>query len=237
MLKLAALASVIIALHPAPVFAGACAQPPPAVLVLTANDATIASGGGVIAELDQPAFPAWGFVGSKPLAAAAFAPLAPGLYRLAVPAKAGWATLEQRDPKTRTPLVRVQRAAAKADAPATAAPAVRAVEYAEYSGRRGTSRYVTVELTAPPPAGAIALVLYGVAKAGNVPRSWALMRNQPTPTTTSVTVYASGSCIVQPAGVVGSAVGDQVALAWVDASGRVSAPSATLAVTAKAMTP
>lgn len=207
-------------LHPARADAGACAIPPPRAELVTGADATLAPDGALVAVFDDPAHaPAWTLRGGvKPTPTA----LAPGLIALALPASAGWITLYGADGK---PLVRVQRAA-QAVKP-LAAPEVAAVEYRASQGRRGTSVAVVVSLKAAPPAGAVALVALGDQGA----RSW--QRSDADPASKEIVIYRSGSCVTSPSGTIATNAGDKLQLAWVDASGRLSAKSAAITVTAK----
>jgi hypothetical protein len=222
MMKLvaAALLAATLALSPR-LDAGACATPPPAVAVVTVTDAMIADGGGVIVQNERPEPPAWAFHGGKPLGNADLELLAPALYRFAMPKPAGWATLEDADHK---PMLRVQHATKPIDP--LAAPQPKAVVRTDTTSRRGTFVRVTATFTAVP-TDAIAVILYS-GDSKPVARSWARV----TAGTVDVSMYASGSCIVVPVGTIESAVGDAVAFAWVDASGRVSAKSAPIKIKA-----
>ena len=121
-------------------------------------------------------------------------------------------------------MIRVQHAAKPIDP--LSAPELKAVVRTDTPSRRGTFVRVTATFTAVP-ADALAVILYG-GDGKPVARSWSRV----TAGTVDVSMYASGSCIVQPIGTIESAVGDNIAFAWVDRAGRVSAKSAPIKIKA-----
>jgi hypothetical protein len=82
-------------------------------------------------------------------------------------------------------------------------------------------------LSADPPAAAIAIVAFD--RAGKVARSW----NTVVQNNREAHIYTSGGCAPLPEGTVDSQVGDEVVLAWLDASGRLSKLSAPIKVVKK----
>ena len=220
---------VLVALAPHRASAGACAQPPPVVRVLTTTDIEISSGGGIVAQVDDPAkAPAWRFAGAN--ADATVKRIAPGLGTIDLPPSKRWVTLTEG----KKPLVRVR--AAKVDAPPLGAPEVTRVERTSQTGRRGTS--VTTEATVKGvPPDALALVVFGAGKTGRLGRSWASVASSAGLSTgphasLAIQIYASGSCMAVPVGWTDSRDGDKIELAWLDRSGRLS-KSTTITVTAK----
>lgn len=119
------------------------------------------------------------------------------------------------------------KASRKKSAFTAAAPSPSKVVVTRYEGGRwGEDVNATVELSAAPPASAVALILYRDDK----PLSWASVKGV---TATSVQIYASdGHCGASPSGMTEPAPGDKVTLAWVDGFGRLSGKSAAIAVTA-----
>ena len=95
--------------------------------------------------------------------------------------------------------------------------------------RPGHRAYVSVaaELQVPPPSGAVGVVSYRVVSRTRTPISYA-----PVGTDDELQLYAdAGPCAYNPPGMEAPALGDTIAIAWVDAFGRVSAPSGAVRVT------
>ncbi len=198
--------------------AGACARPDLPTRALTAPGAELAKGGGVLVSMEDAAkAPAMTFsIGGK-RAAATKTVIGAGLVVYTPPEGAG-ATALQLAGKD---LVTVRRGG---DAKPLAAPKVAKVQYASYTGRRGTSVSVTVDITGALPSTAVAVAIYDEPGAL---RSWGATANAgPSAKTTTIAVYGSGSCMVQPDGFAPSPTGDKVQVAYLDASGRVSAKTA-----------
>jgi hypothetical protein len=199
---------------PADVHAGACARPALPTRALTAPDAELAKGGGVVVAMENAAkAPAMTFGKT----AATKTVIGAGLVVYTPPAGTG-ALVLQLEGKD---LVTVKRGG---DAKVLDAPKVANVRHGSWTGRRGTSVSVTVEITGDLPAGVVAVALFD--DKGKI-RSWGTTANQPpieaTTKTHVVSVYASGSCVVQPEGFAPSVTTDKVQVAYIDASGRVSA--------------
>jgi hypothetical protein len=81
----------------------------------------------------------------------------------------------------------------------------------------------TASLSADPPATAVALVVLDKSGAA---RSWGRV----TANAKSIAVFTSGGCATQPDGTTDSAANEEVRLVWLDASGRLSKPSAPIKV-------
>lgn len=193
--------------------AGACARPGLPTRALTAPDAEIAKGGGVVVAMENAAkAPAMTFAGVS----ATKTVIGAGLVVYAPPAGTGAVTLQLKGKD----LVKVKRGGTTK---ALDAPKVANVRYGSWTGRRGTSVSITVEITGALPSGAVAVAVFD--DKGKI-RSWGPTANEPAdpPAKTFViSVFASGSCVVQPEGFAPSAVTDKVQVAYIDASGRISA--------------
>lgn len=216
---------VVVCALAAPVSAEPC--PPMANYphALTRADTEIVDGGGIVVgalpERDdgkpdpRGAVADWKF--NKK--AAVVTHLAPGLDVVAASA-AG--TLASKDGDAQ---VAVKHAAKTA--PILVAPAVSKIE--RYAPERVKHPYVetVAQLSGDPPASAIAIVVFD--KAGKVGRSWgSVAANQK-----DLHIYTSGGCAPLPDGTVDSKVDDEITLAWVDSSGRLSKLSAPIKVQKK----
>jgi hypothetical protein len=84
---------------------------------------------------------------------------------------------------------------------------------------------VSVELDGDVPAGALALVM---TDGKGVPKSWTIARGG-----TTLTPYSSPDCVALPNGTRPSKAGDQVALFWLGADGRVSPATKPVAIASK----
>jgi len=110
------------------------------------------------------------------------------------------------------------------------APAPSSLVMSHSEGFRGGERYEIDATFAAIPAQAVALVLYKVAGDKRVPQSFTLVDRE----RKALAVYADpGHCGWNPPGTMRPAATDAVELAWVDAYGRLSAPSAALKLTTK----
>ena len=76
------------------------------------------------------------------------------------------------------------------------------------------------------PAHAIAIVAFGTDGAA---RSFGVVQ----PGETGAVIYASGGCLQQPSGLVITQPGDEIQLAWLADSGKLSKKSAKIKVTAR----
>lgn len=124
---------------------------------------------------------------------------------------------------------------AKKPSPTLAAPKASAVRVLDYRvGSEGQATDVTVTLTNPVPANAVAVVVYGVdAKGVVMPRSWQTVGAKQT----EVTVYQTttkpcGSRQGSPLGSIATTLGDTVRFGYVDQFGVVSPMSDAITVVA-----
>jgi hypothetical protein len=194
--------------------AGACARPELPTRALTAPDAELAKGGGVVVAMENAAkAPAMTFAGVS----AKKTVIGAGLVVYAPPAGTSAVALQLQGKD----LVKVKRGGTMK---ALDAPKVASVQYGSWNGRRGNSVSIRVEITGPFPSGAVAVAVFD--DKGAI-RSWGQTTNlpplEPKATTQVVNVYASGSCVVQPDGFAPSAISDKVQVAYIDGSGRISA--------------
>ena len=144
--------------------------------------------------------------------------LAPGLDLYQAPAALG--------PDLQLAGVRFARQTGKAPA-LLPAPSVKRVEYVDQTRPNISHLEVRATLAGAAPAEALALVVFGVAKSGTTPRSWTRAASG----ATTLAVYESPpKCSHDVAGTIISQVGDHVAFAWVDRTGRLSKLSATFTV-------
>ena len=208
-------AVVLVAVStPSRVDAGACARPELATRAVTPPGAELAKGGGVVVAMENAAKAPPMMFGK---AAATKTVIGAGLVVYTPPAGTGALALQYKGKE----LVSVKRGG---DAKVLDAPKVASVRYSSWTGRRGTSVSVTVEITGALPAGVVAVAVFD--DKGKI-RSWGQTTNLPPleakATTQVISVYASGSCVVQPEGFAPSVTTDKVQVAYLDASGRISA--------------
>lgn len=203
-----------------PAVAAPCALIENRAAVLTPDGAAIADGGGIVvgtmpdAQRDMPdrgAPSTWKVAGK----AASLRHVAPGLDVIAA---TGPATVSGADGK---PIASVKHGAPAA----LDAPKLTAVTSFTSQTRHPWTR-VDALLAGDPPAAAVALVVFD--KAGTTARSWSRAIGN----ARDVTVFFSSGCERYPDGTSGAGVGDDVTLAWLDASGRLSKLSAPVTVTA-----
>ena len=195
--------------------------------VLTPMDATIAAGGGiVIAQIpsddweQEPSTASWRVrAAGHELSASSRKNIAPGLELFDIGDIAGEVRLESDKHDV---LVRAFASDKVAD---LAAPQVRSVVYGSSGGRRPVMT-ITAAFTAKAPAHAIALVAFGE---DGTARSFGLVK----PGDTGVVIFSSGGCQTQPAGIVMSSPGQEIQLAWVADSGRLSKKSPKIQITAR----
>jgi hypothetical protein len=188
--------------------------------VLTPDGAAIADGGGVVVgsapdyarEHPDRGEPSSWKVGGK---AAKVTHVAPGLD---VVAATGPATVTAGDGKA--------IASVKHGSPAALdAPTLSAVTSTTSQTRHPWTR-VDVALAGDPPAGAVALVVFDGT--GKTARSWGAV----TGNARSVVVFTQNGCEREPDGTRMTSPDEQVELAWLDASGRLSKLSAAVTATA-----
>jgi hypothetical protein len=103
------------------------------------------------------------------------------------------------------------------------APKIKKIVHEARQGKRPFAT-VQIELSAPAPAGVIALV---IADSKGKTRSW----GQAQPGTTSVFGYERRRCQVLSNNTVESRPGDKISVYWIDAGGRKSAASTATVVT------
>ena len=208
---------VLAALLASPTLTAAepCAIIPNHAVVLTPDGAAIADGGGIVVAT-EPKLPdvadhgeatGWTLDRTK----VTLARVGPGLEVITT---AG-AALRDADGKA---IVAVKHG----KPPALEAPGVARVEQLVSHGKHPFSS-TTAILSADPPAYAVAMIVLDTT--GNV-RSWGRVAAN----VRSVVVFSAGGCATPPSGTVGSSAGEQIRLAWLDASGRQSKPTATIQV-------
>ena len=217
----------ILVLASAPDGASAkCAMPDTGSVVLTPDGATLAPDGGVVigaatsfevklAGAEDGKNPAWRFADDKAQHAPELVVLAPGLVVHRPPVGIG-GELTLADGKK--PVVTIDRgkdAVAVLEAPnvVSVAHVTKPVRY------RGTYQTLHATFKAAAPAGAVAVIVFGVTAKGNVARSWSRVEAN---ALTEQVAGTSGRCDVGIPGEIMSKIGDKVVLAWVDASGRLS---------------
>jgi len=208
---------------PASVHAGACAPQEIPTRALTRPGAELAKGGGVVVAMESAAkAPAMTFGKT----AAVKTVIGAGLVMYSPPAGTGSIALQLNGKD----LVRVRRAG---DLKVVAAPKLGAVTYYSSTSRRGMYVSLAVEIAGALPPGIVAVAVFDD---NGTLRSWGDVSEVPPPErgvkTQQVNVYASGSCVVQPDGFAPSAAGDKVQVAYIDASGRISAKTAAIVVAA-----
>lgn len=186
-----------------------------------------ATGGFVVAEVDRDddadttetaVQPTWTLEVGGAKSAPKIDTIAPGLVVYRVP-KEGEAKLLAGKKVLAT-------ATAGATAPAMPAPKVKLITHTKTLGRR-SSTFTRAILSAPPPPGAIAMVL---ADAKGKARSFGLVEEN----AQVVTVYAHPRCGVVPNDTIESSGGDRVKLFWVDGSGRTSPASKLVTISRQA---
>lgn len=214
-----------------------CARPSAGSEILTPAKATVAADGGVLVAAatqhgsqlsgsEDGKNPRWRFTAAEKQVEIEMVPLAPGLFRYRpVRALAGAAALV--DGKT-TKLDVTFSATKPALLPA---PVVTAVRYhTERLVRGGFSERVQATFKTAAPADAVAVVVFAVTKNGNEPRSWMRIDEG---TLQTLVAGTAGRCDPGVPGEIISKPGDSIALAWVDAHGRLSKLSATTTVLKK----
>lgn len=84
----------------------------------------------------------------------------------------------------------------------------------------------SAKLAAKVPAGAIAVVVFGVDKTGTTPRSWTAA-----PSGSEIALYgSSGKCTESIPGEIPTSAGDRIAIAWLDKWGRLGKMSSPFTV-------
>jgi len=211
-----------------------CIVPQPGSAVMTAVDAKIGAGGGVLVEAlthtDTPGTAAdainnkWRFSDGTKDFEPVLETLAPGLVVYRPPAGVT-GTVSLMDGRTLRGKVELTTdAPAQASAPEPAALALKSIKLM----RGGSLLQIEGTFKTAAPAGTVAVVVYGVTKKGNVARSWGHIAGGAKST---VVAGTAGRCVSGIPGEVVSKAGDKVALAWVDGSGRLSKLSKPITVT------
>jgi hypothetical protein len=203
--------------------AGECPSEPLAARPLTADGAEIAADGGIVVVYERQAADEpkrglvkdWRFVDGKQRTAPTVKTVAPGVEVL----QPAGTLLQDARGKKLLGFSRAKAATSVLEAPSVAA----AVRNASAAGQRIVETLV-VQLQATAPADRILVVF---DKAGKVARSWA----HATGSTRNIAVFSKGGCALVAEGTTDSQVGDEVRLAWVDLSGRLSPLSPAIKVT------
>jgi hypothetical protein len=201
---------------------------------MTSQGTVIEDGGGVMVHAGLGEDPggarlpdvthqtAWRFRDGTKLVAPTIDTIAPGLSVYRLPATGANLVLEN---DKHVAITRVTRSADRGAA-LLPAPMPTSIDWERRTSFRSSTDLVTVHLIAPAPAHAAAMIVYGPDK---VARSWGVV----TRGGKDVIAYETGGrCSMAIPGNTSSNVGDHVTVAWVDASGRVSAASRDLEVTA-----
>jgi len=225
---------VAVCLVAAPASAGPCAVRELSPQSMTAPDTVIEDGGGVMISAgltDLPSTerlpdvtrqPGWRFRDGTKLVEPTIETIAPGLSVYRLPATGSNLVLENDKH------VEISHVKRSADRGATLLPAPMptSIEWERRTSFRSSTDLVTVHLIAPAPAHAAAMIIYGPDKTA---RSWGVV----TRGGKDVVAYESGGrCSMTIPHTSASNVGLHVTVAWVDASGRVSAVSRDMEVTA-----
>lgn len=202
--------------------AGECAPQLLTPTIATPENATLPSGGGLLVversgRSDMAgAGPVtdWRFVDGKKRVAPVARTLAPGLSVLA-PVGSRLETLKKQK-------IRTFRRSTDA-APPLAAPAIKKVE--QIRSRQGyrITTFVRAELAAPAPAEQYLVVF---DKDGKTARSFGVAAKD----ATAVTIYIEAECTVVPDKTLRTDAGEQIKLAWVNATGQMSPLSAAFTV-------
>lgn len=209
--------------------AGQCAPVWLQPSLVTAEGSAVPSDGGIVVAYDHPSnqgpvlgrnspngpIKDWRFVDGKRRTAPKVKTLAPGLELL----QAVGTRLEDGRRNKLLTFTRTTTAS-----PELEAPKVKAVVRTTGASGRKTFQTISVQLEAAAPADRYLIVF---DQAGKVARSW----GQGDGISTSVVVLRAGECMVSPDGTLPSAPGDEVRLAWVDRSGRMSLLSPGIKIT------
>jgi len=203
--------------------AGECPSEPLAARPLTADGAEVAADGGILVVYERQAADApkrglvkdWRFVDGKQRTAPAVKALAPGVEVLQ---PAGTLLQDAKGGK----LLGFSRA--KAATRVLDAPGVSAVVRNRAAGGQRIVETLVVQLDATAPADRLLVVF---DKDGKVARSW----GRGIGSTKNVAVFSKGGCALVADGTADSQVGDEVRLAWIDMSGRLSRLSPAITVT------
>lgn len=233
-----AISLVALALATSTASAGPCAMPQVIAHAMTIDGAQIDQHGGIVvalsAALHGPAIGqpgeivtaidklAWTINGkaTKPTV------LAPGLALL----RSTDAKLLVADSKKQKQVSATTISVPDDDMKVNEAPKPKELEYRRFVGPRSSTQTTTLTLSAAPPAGTVAVLVYTPAahKAGQPASSWA-----PVPGASQdakvIPLFQTGRCIVNTSGA-GPFAGDKVVLVWLDRTGHRSLPSSEITV-------
>jgi hypothetical protein len=210
-----------------------CAVASSKAFVLTPPNTVIEDGGGVLVmatgypvrDRDIAAEPTWAFVAAGKRIKPTIDVLAPGLDLYRLPESS--ATEVILESGTHARIVGVRRSVVR-DASRLPAPVVQSIDTVEdFTDPRFGSVVTTAHFPTPAPAGAAMLVIYKVDDHGvRKPIAFGAVRDGDR----EVIVYHSAHCTVQPAGTEQPIPGTRAVVAWIDRSGRTSAPSKAIDV-------
>ena len=124
--------------------------------------------------------------------------------------------------------------AATAPKSAMPAPVVGQLEVVSNRSRRWSQSKATASLKAAPPADARAVIMYAVDHGKRTPIAFALLPDTHDKLDSIDVFRDAGHCDSLPPGTRAPTKGEQIALAWVDAYGRLSPTSAPIATKAPA---
>lgn len=214
----------------APVAAGPCAVEAFGPVPISNGTVAIAEGGGVIVALEIGGFapkpgtsagveqPGWRFKDVNTLKQPVVRTIAPGLAVYGLPAGGG-AVLTLVDDQGRQVTSLKRALAERRELPAPKLSRVR-VQTSTTPGPRASSSTVAMATFGDAPADAMLVVLYEVpTKSAPVPLSWGRVAAGDRQT---VVYQSGGRCRPAIPGVVAPTAKTNVAIAWVDSSGRVS---------------
>lgn len=199
--------------------------------VLTPDGATLDQAGGVVvaaegtrlqnASPQDPTPQDWRFAAGKDDAVGTRTVIAPGLVVVKPAKTAADLAFENADrshvrdlhyKETRTPATPV-------------APVVDSVTYSNHDLPLMTRELTMAKLHDPPPAGAVALVVY----AGDKPSSWLQITDE-IAKIRDLPVWGSADCTNDIPGTIATRAGDKISLAWLDATGHLSPKSNVITV-------
>lgn len=216
-----------------PVDAAPCPRMGMAPQVVTKADSTVPADGGVLvrwvsARISEGATmtePTWTVKQGKRTLKVISTVLAPGLVRYSADG-GGAQQLVDENGKLLLPYT---RATTKDSDGLAKAPDVKAIEMIENDRPRYSSRTFTAKLNAAVPANAVAVIVYGYD--AKTKADTALRWTNVTKGDTTITLDSQGrSCGGVAMGTVALQRDNKLSLAWVDATGRVSAHSNVVSV-------
>lgn len=235
-----ALAVAVVAALATPAVAGPCLVDGLAPQIMTPSGSVIDQYGGIVVaavstsiephrnnHADPSAQSSWQFRVAAVRTKAKITQLAPGLA-LYAPAQLGIGTkVALEDTKDHTAVEVELGFMATDDMPMDDAPKVTAITHTTH-GPMLREEQTVATLSAPPPAGTVALLVYDGKGDRKLARSFVLV---PDLQATSITIYGHHRCEAEVPGTVATRAGATVRLAWVDAEGHVSIPTGPLKVT------